>query len=88
MYVVTPVQMRKIDQRAIDEFGIPGIVLMENAALRVVEKLYSLYSLKKRDRVVVLAGGGITAGMVSPLPGIYILMEYRQKLFCWHSRIG
>ena len=26
MYVVTPVQMRKIDQRAIDEFGIPGIV--------------------------------------------------------------
>jgi NAD(P)H-hydrate epimerase len=62
MYVVTPVQMRKIDQRAIDEFGIPGIVLMENAALRVVEKLYSLYSLKKRDRVVVLAGGGNNGG--------------------------
>jgi len=62
MYVVTPKQMRRIDQRAIEEFGIPGIVLMENAALRVVETIYRLYSLSQRDRVVILAGSGNNGG--------------------------
>ena len=31
MIVVTPGQMKEIDQRAINDFGIPGMVLMENA---------------------------------------------------------
>ena len=37
MYVVTPEEMRGIDNRTITEFGIPGIVLMENAAIRTVD---------------------------------------------------
>ena len=37
MYVTTPDEMRKIDNRAIEEFGIPGAVLMENAAIRTVD---------------------------------------------------
>lgn len=43
MHVVTPFQMRRIDQRAIEEFGIPGIVLMENAALKTVELIFKYY---------------------------------------------
>ncbi|NLX69465.1 MAG: NAD(P)H-hydrate dehydratase [Clostridiales bacterium] len=62
MFVVTPDEIRRIDRRAIDEFGIPGIVLMENAALRVVEVINKYYPLKKRDLVVVLAGGGNNGG--------------------------
>jgi len=31
MKVVSALQMKNLDRRAIEEFGIPGIVLMENA---------------------------------------------------------
>lgn len=62
MVVVTPSQMRKIDQRAIEQFGIPGVVLMENAAIKVVEVIESIYLLGERDKVVVLAGMGNNGG--------------------------
>jgi len=58
--VVTPKQMREIDKRAIEEFGIPGIILMENAALqaqKIIEKLYP--SIRK---VLILAGYGNNGG--------------------------
>ena len=45
MFVVTPSQMRQIDQRAIEEFRIPGIVLMENAALQTVKVILEHYPL-------------------------------------------
>ncbi|MCL2057899.1 MAG: NAD(P)H-hydrate dehydratase [Oscillospiraceae bacterium] len=35
--LVTPAQMRGLDQAAIREYGIPGIVLMENAASGIAE---------------------------------------------------
>jgi len=62
MLVVTPSEMRTIDQRAIEQFGIPGIVLMENAALKVVEVIEKVYRLSERDKVVVLAGMGNNGG--------------------------
>ncbi|NLA84099.1 MAG: hypothetical protein GX854_06145 [Clostridiales bacterium] len=73
MFVVTPSQMRKIDQRAIEEFKIPGIVLMENAALRTVEIIERYFPLKKRgiktqaeikpvETVLILAGTGNNGG--------------------------
>ena len=36
---ITREEMREADRRAIEEFGIPGIVLMENAALAVVREV-------------------------------------------------
>ena len=36
---ITREEMRRADRRAIEEFGIPGIVLMENAALAVVREI-------------------------------------------------
>ena len=36
---ITRAAMREADRRAIEEFGIPGIVLMENAALAVVREI-------------------------------------------------
>ena len=37
MKVVQADEMRAIDRKAIEEYGIPGLVLMENAGLRTVE---------------------------------------------------
>ncbi len=46
MKLLTPQQMKSIDQIAIETLGIPGIVLMENAAIQVVKKAEDLLKEK------------------------------------------
>ena len=60
MKVLTAAQMRAVDARTI-EAGIQGIVLMENAAHRVVEFLAARFDLAS-ERVVVLCGKGNNGG--------------------------
>lgn len=62
MRLATADEMRAMDRRAIDEFGIPGIVLMENAALRVVDVLEREFSPIAQKRFVVLCGKGNNGG--------------------------
>lgn len=59
MKVVNAEQMRDIDLRTIDRYGIPGQVLMERAGLCVAARVAELYGQRK---VVVLAGGGNNGG--------------------------
>jgi NAD(P)H-hydrate epimerase len=51
--------MRGIDQRAIEGYGIPGMVLMERAGLAVARTIRELYSERK---VIVLSGTGNNGG--------------------------
>ncbi len=60
MKVLTAAQMRAVDARSI-EAGIPGLVLMENAAHRVVELLAAKFDLPAL-RVVILCGKGNNGG--------------------------
>jgi NAD(P)H-hydrate epimerase len=53
-------QVRELDRRAIEEFGIPGIVLMENAGRGCAELLMKLNP--DRKPVVVLCGPGNNGG--------------------------
>jgi hydroxyethylthiazole kinase-like uncharacterized protein yjeF len=62
MKIVTPAQMNDIDHACINEFGIPGIVLMENAALKVVEEAVKNLGDAKGKRVLVFAGKGNNGG--------------------------
>jgi len=62
MLVVTPDEMKTIDKTAIDEFGIPGIVLMENAALGVVREIAEILGDLSEKTIVVLAGKGNNGG--------------------------
>lgn len=43
MKILTSDAMREVDRRAIEEIGIPGMVLMENAATGVVDAIGELY---------------------------------------------
>jgi len=52
-------EVRDIDRRAIEEFGVPGIVLMENAGRGCVEVLQSLGC---QGLVVIVCGKGNNAG--------------------------
>jgi len=62
MKVVSALQMKNLDRRAIEEFGIPGIVLMENAGrgtIEVIDKYFPAMSMKK---IIVIAGSGNNGG--------------------------
>ncbi len=59
MKVVTSQEMRDMDRKAIERFGIPGHVLMERAGVAVASKIKDLFG---KIRTVVLAGGGNNGG--------------------------
>ena len=52
-------EVRDVDRRAIEEFGLPGVVLMENAARGCVDWLIEL---GVSGRVVICAGRGNNGG--------------------------
>lgn len=57
----TAQQMRSVDRIAIDNYQIPGIVLMENAALACIEKLKEKFDIKNTS-FFVLCGRGNNGG--------------------------
>jgi NAD(P)H-hydrate epimerase len=59
-FTLTREQVRKLDRRAIEEFGVPGIVLMENAGRGCAELLMRLNP--DRTPTVVLCGPGNNGG--------------------------
>jgi ADP-dependent NAD(P)H-hydrate dehydratase / NAD(P)H-hydrate epimerase len=59
VYLVNAQQMREIDRFAIEEIGIPGIVLMEHAGRAVVHEVEKRWP---SAQVVILAGHGNNGG--------------------------
>ena len=50
-FLATGEEMQKIDQISIEQIGIPGLVLMERAALAVTEEIEKRFSrIKTGDR--------------------------------------
>jgi len=66
MHAVSAAQMRRLEQRAIEDFGIPSLLLMENAALAVVQEIKEHLAAVGKDvsqgKAVVLAGKGNNGG--------------------------
>ena len=60
MTTLTRAQVREIDRRAIEEYGVPGVVLMENAGRGAAEILARLNPEKKP--VVIVCGKGNNGG--------------------------
>lgn len=62
MKIFTAEQMRAFDKAASEQFHIPSIVLMENAALRVVEFLEQQFAPLSNKKILVLCGKGNNGG--------------------------
>lgn len=60
--VAIPDEMREIEKITIQKYGIPGMVLMENAAIRVVERILEQYTDIKQKGAVVICGTGNNGG--------------------------
>jgi hydroxyethylthiazole kinase-like uncharacterized protein yjeF len=60
MKLCTAEEMQAIDSAAIDEYGLPGMVLMENAGLRVLEVVEEFAS--RDSRITIICGRGNNGG--------------------------
>lgn len=60
MKILTAAQMRNIDRRATERFGVPSVVLMENAAVAVVDAIFEHYP--DCDRAAIFCGIGQNGG--------------------------
>jgi NAD(P)H-hydrate epimerase len=60
--VVTAKEMQELDRRASAEYGIPSLVLMENAGSETARELLAAFPNLRRSRVVILCGRGNNGG--------------------------
>ena len=62
MYVATAREMQNIDSRARDEYGIPTLLLMENAALGVTHIVEDMIGAVRNKRITIVSGKGNNGG--------------------------
>jgi len=62
MKVLTSQQMKEIDRKAIQEIGIIGPILMENAGLQIFRAIIERYPKIQRERIIIIAGKGNNGG--------------------------
>ena len=63
MKLVTAKEMKALDVQAQNDYAMPGILLMDNAAQAVAEAVHEALTALEGERVVIFCGGGITAAM-------------------------
>lgn len=61
-WVLSRRAVREVDRLAVERFGIPSIVLMENAAIGLAARAEALLAGLGSDRAVILAGPGNNGG--------------------------
>jgi NAD(P)H-hydrate epimerase len=59
---LTRQQVREVDRRAIEQYHVPGIVLMENAALHAADVAWDMVDHTPAALVHILCGGGNNGG--------------------------
>ena len=85
MRVLTAATMKQVDRRAIDEIGIPSLVLMENAAIGVADALAELFP--EAEDVAIFCGPGNNGGDGLALARLLDARGYRCRtyLVLWRS---
>lgn len=59
---VTREEMRELDRRAIEDYGIPSIILMENAGKNVALEILKMLKRPQEAQVAILCGKGNNGG--------------------------
>lgn len=82
MNLVTAQEMSIIDETAINQYGIPGAVLMENAGISVVNVIKDFFSQDMRKkRILIFAGKGNNGGDGFVIARHLANMGYDVKVF-------
>ncbi len=88
MYLVTAKEMREMDRRTIEAFGLPGQVLMENAGRIATDIFLKKFPDARQKRVGIVAGSGNNGGdgfviarylaQKGIQPAVYLLSETKR----------
>lgn len=62
MFLVNSEEMRTLDRTAIDEWGIPSLILMENAGMAIFQQLQKDITHLEEKRVLIICGCGNNGG--------------------------
>src|SRR5215471_14879745 len=62
MRILTPEQLREVDRLTTEKFGIPSLILMENAGMRVAEVLDDRFENLEDLTIAILCGKGNNGG--------------------------
>lgn len=79
MYAAKADDMKKIDKGAIEKYGIPGIVLMENAAIAIFKRIES----RGVRKVLILCGTGNNGGDGFALARLLYVKGYDIEIYCF-----
>jgi len=82
MYVLNAQQMRNADAMASEKYGIPGIVLMENAARSVYDHIIQ----KSYSSIVIVCGGGNNGGDGFALARLLSTYGCQVRVFCFADK--
>lgn len=82
-YILTPKEMIEADKQAIEEFGIPSAILMENAARSASEFIDNIAknSHLKSNRVLIICGSGNNGGDGFALARHLYNLNYNVKVY-------
>jgi len=78
--------MNCIDSTVINETGIPGIVLMENAAIRVVEEISGFLGSLGGKTIFVFAGKGNNGGDAFAVARLLLNRDAKVCVYCTASK--
>jgi ADP-dependent NAD(P)H-hydrate dehydratase / NAD(P)H-hydrate epimerase len=62
MKILTPEQIREVDRLSTEKYGIPSLILMENAGMRVAEVLEDRFENIEELTIAILCGKGNNGG--------------------------
>ncbi len=62
MKILTPEQLREVDRLSTEKYGIPSLLLMENAGMRVAEVLDNQFENLESLTIAILCGKGNNGG--------------------------
>src|SRR5436853_5433554 len=62
MKILTPEQLREVDRLSTEKYGIPSLILMENAGMRVAEVLEDQFDNLDQLTIAILCGKGNNGG--------------------------
>ena len=82
---LTRAQVREIDRRSIEEYHIPGIVLMENAARAVADAADAMIA-RRENAVTIFCGGGNNGGDGFAVARHPTTVDTKSGCTCCHTR--
>lgn len=85
MLLVTASEMAQLDRQTIEEIGIPGIVLMENAGRGAAAYFVEVLPDLLERRITILAGSGNNAGDGFVLARLFWLKDADVRVICLRS---